>query len=191
MHNTDADKNLAANFERHTAFKNEFIDEALSLTGNPGIHFGATGIWYAVSHNNQDHLSRNRAWTMMKALSITGLTTISLKAIRNNNTPNGKRWAWPSGHTASSFTAAAVLDEFYGPEIGIPAYALASLVGYRMMDSGDHWASDVLFGATLGWVVGHSIAGEHKEIEIAGFEAMPYTMSNSGPVIGVNFVKRF
>jgi membrane-associated phospholipid phosphatase len=28
-----------------------------------------------------------------------------------------------------------------------------------MMDEGDHWASDVLFGAVLGWVVGHTVAG--------------------------------
>ncbi|MHC4572272.1 MAG: hypothetical protein ACYS0C_09400 [Planctomycetota bacterium] len=60
-----------------------------------------------------------------------------------------------------------------------------------MMDSGDHWASDVAFGAVLGWVVGHTIAGKHKELEIAGFKVLPYTSSNDGPVIGINLVKQF
>jgi len=190
MHNNHADKNLAEHFEKHQVF-NGFIDEGLNVIGCPGTHFAATGLWYALSAENQDEFNTERAWTMMTALSVTGLTTMGLKAIRNNDTPNGKSWAWPSGHTASSFTVASVLDEFYGPKVGIPAYALASLVGFRMMDSGDHWASDVVFGATLGWVVGHTIAGKHKELEIAGFKVLPYTASNYGPVMGFSLVKQF
>ena len=94
--------------------------------------------------------------------------------------------------SSSSFTVASVLDEFYGPEVGVPAYILASLVGYRMTVEGDHWASDVVFGATLGWVVGHTVAGKHKEIEVAGFKVLPYTMDSSGhPVVGINLLKRF
>ena len=128
---------------------------------------------------------------MTTALAITGLTTVGLKAIRDNETPNGREWAWPSGHTASSFTVASVLDEFYGPKVGIPAYVLASLVGYRMMDTGDHWASDVVFGATLGYVVGHTVAGKHNELEIAGFKVLPYTGNTKGTAIGISLVKQF
>ena len=190
MHNSNADKNVADHFEKHRALR-KFPDKSLDTIGNPGTHFAVTGLWYAISAENQDEFNKERAWTMMTALAVTGLTTVGLKAIRDNDCPNGKSWAWPSGHTASSFTVASVLDEFYGPEVGIPAYALASLVGWRMMDSGDHWASDVAFGAVLGWVVGHTIAGKHKELEIAGFKVLPYTASNSGPVMGVNLVKQF
>jgi membrane-associated phospholipid phosphatase len=128
---------------------------------------------------------------MMTALSVTGLVTVGLKGIRDNETPNGKSWAWPSGHTSSSFTVAAVLDEFYGPKVGIPAYVLASLVGYRMADTGDHWASDVVFGATLGWVVGHTIAGKHKELEIAGLTVLPYMGNTDGSPKGISIVKQF
>ena len=190
MHNSDADKKIADHFEKHRAL-HKFTDKSLDTIGNPGTHFAVTGLWYVISAENQDEFNKERAWTMMTALAVTGLTTVGLKAIRDNDTPNDKKWAWPSGHTASSFTVASVLDEFYGPEVGIPAYALASLVGWRMMDSGDHWASDVAFGAVLGWVVGHTIAGKHKNLEIAGFKVLPYTASNSGPVMGVNLVKQF
>ena len=51
------------------------------------------------------------------------------------------------GYKLHSFTVASVLDEQYGPKVGIPAYLVASFVGFRMMDAGDHWLSDVLFGA--------------------------------------------
>jgi len=190
MHQSSADKNLAANFERHRAFEG-FTDGSLNVIGCPGTHFAVTGLWYAFSADKEDELNAERAWTMMTALSVTGLATVGLKAIRDNETPNGKNWAWPSGHTSSSFTVASVLDEFYGPKVGIPAYALASLVAYRMMDTGDHWASDVVFGATLGWVVGHTVAGKHKNLEIAGFEVLPYTTSGSDETMGVYLVKRF
>lgn len=149
MHQSNADKNLAEHFDRHRTFDG-FADESLNIIGSPGTHFAATGLWYIISAENCDDFNKQRAWTMMTALSITGLTTVGLKAIRDDETPNGKNWAWPSGHTASSFTVASVLDEFYGPRVGIPAYILASLVGWRMMDTDDHWGSDVVFGATLG-----------------------------------------
>jgi membrane-associated phospholipid phosphatase len=190
MHQSDADKDIAKNFESNNTF-NDWTDKTFDLIGGPGFHFAATGFWYALSADSGDEFNRDRAWTMMTALATTGLVTVGLKGIRDNETPNGKKWAWPSGHTASSFTVASVLDEFYGPEVGIPAYILASLVGWRMMDTGDHWASDVVFGATLGWVVGHTVAGKHKELEIAGFKVLPYTASANGSVVGINLFKRF
>jgi hypothetical protein len=87
-----------------------------------------------------------------------------------------------------------MLDEFYGPNVGIPAYALASLISYRMLDSGDHWTSDVVFGAAIGWVVGHTFGEKQKQLEVAGFKVLPYTAcapGNNGTVVGVNLVKRF
>ena len=190
MHNGRADDDLAGNFENHRIFQG-FTDETLNVIGNPGTHFATAGLWYALGAENNDEFNKQRAGTMMTALAITGLSTVGLKAVRDNETPNGKSWAWPSGHTASSFCVASVLDEFYGQKVGIPAYLLAGLVGYRMMDAGDHWASDVVFGATLGWVVGHSIAGKHKELEVAGFKVLPYMSPGHKSVAGVSLVKQF
>ena len=190
MNNTEADDKLATNFERHRAFKG-FSDESLYTIGGPGAHFALTGLWYAVSVQNGDEFNKERAWTMMRALSVTGAVTVGLKAARNNHSPNGAELAWPSGHTASSFTVASVLDEFYGPQVGIPAYTLASVVAWRMMDTGDHWGSDVVFGVTLGWVVGHTIAGEHRKLEIAGFRVLPYIAEGDRSVTGVSLVKQF
>ena len=191
MHNSDADRNIAENVENHQAFSG-FYDESLNIIGSPGTHFALAGLWYAISVDNQDDFNKQRAWTMIRALSVTGMTTLTLKAIRHNDSPNGEPWAWPSGHTSSSFTVAYVLDEFYGPKVGIPAYIGASLVAYRMLDAGDHWASDVVFGATLGWIVGHTIAGKHKQLEIAGFQVLPYSSGTGRDRgFGVLLMKRF
>ena len=117
--NQDADNEIAEHFEKHRHFHN-FEDESLNVIGHPGTHFAATGLWYALSAENQDELNNEHALIMLRALSVNWVVTMGLKAIRNNETPNGKNWSWPSGHTSSSFTVASVLDEFYGPNIGIP-----------------------------------------------------------------------
>ena len=191
LHASRADRDIADVFDKNSRM-NDQIDKITELLGGPGIHFAATGLWYLIAEDNGDLAGKERAWTMLKALSITGATTIGLKAIIHNRTPNGKSLAWPSGHTSSSFTVAAVLDELYGPEVGIPAYFGAGFVGYRMMDSGDHWASDVLFGAVLGYVVGHYIGGKYAELELGGFEVVPYTGTvHDENVLGISLVKNF
>ncbi|MFH1719674.1 MAG: phosphatase PAP2 family protein [Planctomycetota bacterium] len=190
MHNSDADTHIEGHFDRHPALHN-WKDESLNIIGHPALHLGASGVWYVLSAESEDEFNRQRAWTMRNALTITWLTTMGLKYARGNETPNGKDYAWPSGHTSSSFTVASVLDEFYGPKVGIPAYVAASAVAYRMMDTGDHWASDVVFGATLGWVVGHAVAGRHKDLEVAGFKVMPYVSNTEEPTTGIGLLKRF
>ena len=190
LHSSGADDQVARNFRKHQVF-NHFADESLHVIGSPWAHFGASALWFAVSAKKQDQLNRERAWTMMRALSMTTASTLVLKAIRSNKTPNDKRWSWPSGHTSSSFAVASVLHEFYGPKVGFPAYALAGLIGCKMMDTGDHWASDVAFGATLGCVVGHSIAARDKKLEIAGFKVMPYMGNAHTSAVGISLVKEF
>jgi membrane-associated phospholipid phosphatase len=188
MHNGTADVKISESVESNQILEGT-ADESLNIIGCPGTHFAIAGLWYALAHEKGDTLNKNRAWTTIRALSVTGLGTIGLKAMRHNDSPNGKSWAWPSGHTSSSVAFASVLDEFYGPKVGIPAYCAAGLVAYRMMETGDHWASDVVFGATLGWVAGHTIAGSGKMPEIGGFTVLPLTSNE--PAAGVSLFKRF
>lgn len=190
MHHDNTDNKIAEYFERHQVFGN-FLDSSLDIIGSPASHFPATFLWYAISTDKQDELNKERAWTMMSALTVNSIVTLGLKLIRNNDTPKSDWLGWPSGHTSSSFTVASVLHEFYGLKVGIPAYIVASLVGCRMMDAGDHWASDVVFGATLGWVVGHTIANKHEKLEVAGFKILPYTTTMEYPIMGVCLAKRF
>jgi hypothetical protein len=190
MNNGNADDDVADHFARHQTFDN-FGGDALKVVGSPGFHFPAAMLWYAISAHKQDEPNKLRALTMLSALTINGVVTTALKAARHNDQPDGEMWAWPSGHTSSSFTVASVLHEFYGPKVGIPAYFGAGVVAWRMMDQGDHWASDVVFGATLGWVVGHTVAGNHRGPEIAGFDVLPYYGSREEPAVGIHLLRCF
>ncbi|OHB58575.1 MAG: hypothetical protein A2Y12_08095 [Planctomycetes bacterium GWF2_42_9] len=188
---TGIDDRAADHFSENGKMSKD-LDKLIDVAGCPGTHFAAAGIWYLIAANKKDDVNLQRSWIMFKALSINGAMTLTLKAAVRDHSPNDKDWAWPSGHTSSSFCAAAVLDEFYGPKIGIPAYMGAGLVGYRMMESGDHWASDVLFGAVLGYIVGHTVAGPNKELTLGGFKIQPMVTSlHSSPAAGIGLEKRF
>jgi hypothetical protein len=104
--------------------------------------------------------------TLISAYTINGLSVLAVKAITDTDRPdqdwNGGRWGFPSFHAASSFTLAAVVDEYYGWRAAVPAYTLAGLISWSRIDERDHDLSDVVFGAAMGWVIGKSVAGQHR-----------------------------
>lgn len=120
---------------------------------------------YGWSVHERDDELHAASVSAISALTITGLTTLTVKAIANTDRPsadwNGGKFGFPSYHTASSFALAAVFDEHYGPCVGVPAYLLAGLVGWSRIDEQDHDLSDVVFGAALGFVIGKSVANQH------------------------------
>ena len=120
---------------------------------------------YTYSLWSQDDELHDVSGSLLSAFTITSVTTTVIKFIANTDRPstdwNGGHYGFPSYHTASSFAIAAVLDEYYGPAAGLPAYALAGLIGFSRIDEQDHELSDVFFGSVLGFVIGKSVAGGH------------------------------
>ena len=67
--------------------------------------------------------------------------------------------AMPSGHTSRAFAMASVLShEFDRWYVSVPAYGFAASVGLQRIHSGDHWFTDVVVGATLGYAIGRIVA---------------------------------
>lgn len=183
----DQDDGIEHHFEGHHTFPRDFTIAA-GTAGNPGTHFALAGSAYLYGVLAEDSEMHGVGRTLIEALSLTGLTTVGLKLIAQDNSPNGEALAWPSGHTSSTVCLAAVLNEYYGPWVGIPLYALSGLVMYERMETGEHWASDVVFGAALGYTIGTTVAAKHRPT-IFDMEVMPY-VSPSGAA-GVALVKQF
>lgn len=87
---------------------------------------------------------------LSKSLITTMGLTYALKYTVNEVRPNGGAHSFPSGHTSSSFAAAEFIRKRYGWDYGVPAYALATVVGYSRVESNQHYTRDVLAGATIG-----------------------------------------
>ena len=93
----------------------------------------------------------------MSSLGLTTAATFAIKGIADTDRPtdavSGGRYGFPSYHTSSSFALAAVADEYYGKSVGLPAYGLATLVGWSRIDGRDHDLSDIVFGTALGFIM--------------------------------------
>lgn len=63
-------------------------------------------------------------------------------------------YSFPSGHTGSSFAAAAAIWRTVSPRAGAAALVLAALIGFSRMYAGVHFPTDVLVGMLLGCVCG-------------------------------------
>lgn len=64
--------------------------------------------------------------------------------------PKPSEFSFPSGHTSSSFAAAAVFYRFLPKKVGIPAVVLAGFIGFSRLYVGVHYPTDVLAGAIMG-----------------------------------------
>ncbi|MEW6251406.1 MAG: phosphatase PAP2 family protein [Planctomycetota bacterium] len=168
------------------------MDETVQILGNPGTHFAATGVLWLGSALTEKVREHEVAKALTQALAVNGISTMLLKVSTNTTAPNGDDLAWPSGHTSSSFTVAAVLNEYYGPWVGLPAFGLAGLVGFQRLDSRTHDFSDVVFGAMLGYVIGSSIAKDDKAHfpELFGMQVVPYMDPTSG-TSGIALMKQW
>jgi len=177
---TDVDDTVRRRIHRHQQLGD--FDEPIQILGNPGTHFAATGVLWLSSTLMKDAKQHEVAKALTQALAVTGASTLLLKVAANTRAPDNEPFAWPSGHTSSSFTVAAVLNEYYGPWVGVPSFALAGLVGYQRLDSRVHDFSDVVFGAMLGYVVGTSIARDQKARfpEIWGMQVLPFNDPETG-----------
>ncbi len=86
------------------------------------------------------------------AATATGfLTATGLKQVFPETRPDGSgNDSFPSGHTATAFAAATSILDRRGPAEGIPALAVASLVGFARVRADKHYWYDVLAGAAIG-----------------------------------------
>ncbi len=106
------------------------------------------------------HGPRFRAMTydMLDAAVVNFGYTELLKLAVGRERPNGQdHKSFPSGHTSNAFALAAVADRHYGWKLGIPAYLAASLVGASRIQQDKHYLSDVVAGATVGFIVGRTV----------------------------------
>jgi membrane-associated phospholipid phosphatase len=70
--------------------------------------------------------------------------------IRRERPDGSDHYSFPSGHSASAFATATVLQNYYGWKVGVPAYVLGGYVGLARMSWNRHHATDVVMGAGVG-----------------------------------------
>jgi membrane-associated phospholipid phosphatase len=136
-----------------------------------GIELGAAGLIYAIGcPGHRSSYAAKTGWTALEAMGVANLLNIGIKAATNRQyayqaNSTGEFWeggkSFPSGHAAMSFAFASVVAHRYPrkPWLKWSAYGLATGVSLARVAGKKHFPSDVLVGATLGYVTGTYLSG--------------------------------
>jgi len=124
---------------------------------------------------------RAMSYDLLDAYLLNWGYTNVFKYAAGRERPNGEdEKSFPSGHTSNAFALATVVERHYGWKAGLPAYSLASLVGVSRLQRNKHYLSDVLGGATLGYIVARTVVRVNgRPLEKAGGPRVSFN-----PVVG-------
>jgi membrane-associated phospholipid phosphatase len=135
-----------------------------------GLEMGSAALAYAVGCGQHNSYLRDTGFKAMAAMGAASASVLVLKLAFNREFPTkpgaaGEFWnggrAFPSGHSATSFAFAAVIAHRYPQNKWAKwgAYALAAGVSLSRYPAKKHYLSDILMGATIGYVTGTYLAG--------------------------------
>lgn len=143
------DDDLADTVETSTTFNNAM---------EPGHTYGAFSFQFAVGLGvystgwlaHQGKLARVGG-DIMRAQLLGQAYAQALKFTVQRERPDGSNHvSFPSGHAASAFATATVLQRHYGWRVGVPATVVAGYVATARVHDNKHYLSDVIFGGALG-----------------------------------------
>ena len=174
--------------------------------GDAGFQLGGVGPalldlgLFAHGKIRDNERSTEAGKVLASALAIDGLTTGAMKIAIGRHRPSDtnssaefdpfsfSNRSFPSGHTSWSFTTATVMAEMYDdkPWVKYAGYTTASLIGVARISDDSHWASDVLFGAVKGYLIGKTVTRMHKNHRMENVSIVT-DMSRDSNYVGLGF----
>jgi len=136
-------------------------NHTVDLMGQWVPNLAYSGANYLLGFLSDSDRSANfeNANVMFKATAYSGLTTTILKYLIREKRPDGStNNSFPSGHTTTAFAFAGVIGERHSLVFSIPAYLMATAVGFQRLNNNRHYFHDILMGATIGIAFGVSIS---------------------------------
>ncbi len=126
----------------------------------------ALGCW-GIGHYARDDGLENFGYDLTRGALLTYGATSLGKIVFQRTRPNGDGYSFPSGHTAMAFATAGVMSRHYGPWGTAAGVTLGVLTGLGRMEDNKHFASDVVAGATIGWIIGRTVARDGANTDSA------------------------
>lgn len=160
------DKEISDTIKSHNTVISSPIDSVGNFYGESAFAYIAAGSYFLglVTENNK--LKKAGLFIVGTEIAQT-IVTLSAKGLAGRKRPykdqgpyefgNSGNYSFWSGHTATAFALSTVLSELYGDEYPIVpyvAYGLATLTAYARVHTNNHWASDVIVGGAIGYLVG-------------------------------------
>jgi hypothetical protein len=104
---------------------------------------------------------------------------------------SGLNSSFASTHVAASFAVATVFADRYGASAGMVGYTLATAVAAARVYSDQHFASDVVAAALIGWGMGYFLSKRHgADEDPTAWQIQPVPMGDGlggGVMVGRRF----
>ena len=139
------------------------------IVGSAEVQIGASvGLWaigrYIVSPAAGEARTNRFSvigFDLMRAQIISQAVVQGMKYSIRRDRPTGECCAFPSGHAATAFALASVLERHLGYRASWPALAAATYVATSRLIDDRHFLSDVMMGAGVGMASGWTVVGTH------------------------------
>jgi len=165
--------------------------------GNGLVTIPALAAFYVFGYYDENDKAKRTALIATESFLITGLYTTILKVSMGRHRPSAgasstsfdgfttDQKSFPSGHTSTAFAIATVIANKYEetPYIKPISYGIASLTGLSRINDEKHWASDVFFGAALGYFTSKTILKLHNNKKGQHFTIYPRVDSRGGGIL--------
>lgn len=142
-----------------------------STIGGMPFEVGAAAAIMTIGHSAGHPCLTSLGSELLQAQFVGAAWTIAVKQVVRRDRPEGSGYSFPSGHAATAFASATVLQHRFGWKAGIPAYAVATYVAASRVDMQRHYLSDVVFGAAVGIVAGRTVTVGGHQFEIGPMAA--------------------
>jgi membrane-associated phospholipid phosphatase len=129
--------------------------------GAIGLYFGGRYLAPDVSGQPRINKITHIGYDLLRAQIVSQTFVHSIKRAVRRDRPTGECCSFPSGHAATAFAVASVLERHLGYRAAWPTLLLASYVGVSRLHDNRHFVSDVVFGSAIGMATGWTIVGRH------------------------------
>ena len=169
------------------------IDNFGEKLGGATIVTAAAATVFLTSRLSDNQKFRSFAYSLAQSYIIANTVTVGLKYSANRLRPDGSNnLSFPSGHTANAFTFATVISHYYGKKAAIPSFIGAAFIGATRVGKNMHYVSDVIAGATIGYIVGRTVVRDqaplqHRKAQIFWAPAFSPTGGGAGLSLTIRF----
>lgn len=192
-----ADKTIQRAFQENRTDTNDEIAKTFETIGFSRTVLGANVAligagWLFRGHEEGNKLMRTALVSLEAQLfteGLVGLTKFTVGRARPGaglgtqtfEPFEGFDKSFPSSHAARSFAVAAVFADAYPQPVPFLVYTGAALISLSRIHTNEHFSSDVLAGAALGFVIGKVLSWRHQHPDILrGWTVLPFVPDARG-----------
>jgi membrane-associated phospholipid phosphatase len=123
----------------------------------------AIGRWVVPRATGADQTNKwsHLGFDLLRAQILSQAMVHTMKYTIRRDRPTGECCSFPSGHAATAFAAASVIERHLGYRFAWPTVAAATYVATSRLVDNRHFLSDVVFGSALGLATGWTVVGRH------------------------------